>query len=64
VIDLSHGVPVHNVMAGALILQHAAGYFATGTIHVVVVDPGVGGSRKPILLNTAAVILSDLTTAF
>ena len=51
VIDLSHGVPVHNVMAGALILQHAAGYFATGTIHVVVVDPGVGGFRKPILIE-------------
>jgi len=51
VIDLSHGVPAHNVMAGALILQHAVRYFAAGTIHVVVVDPGVGSARKPILIE-------------
>jgi len=53
VIDLSHGVPAHNVMAGALILQHAVRYFAAGTIHVVVVDPGVGSPRKPILIEHA-----------
>lgn len=53
VIDLSHGVPAQNVMAGALILQHSIHYFAVGTIHVVVVDPGVGGARKPILLEHA-----------
>ena len=52
VIDLSHGVPAQNVMAGALILQHSIHYFAAGTIHVVVVDPGVGGARKPILHRT------------
>lgn len=53
VIDLSHGVPAQNVMAGALILQHSIHHFAVGTIHVVVVDPGVGGARKPILLEHA-----------
>src|SRR5512139_3422642 len=53
VIDLSHGVPAQNVMAGALILEHSARYFASGTIHVVVVDPGVGGARKPILIEHA-----------
>lgn len=51
VIDLSHGVPAQNVMAGALTLQHSVQYFAAGTIHVVVVDPGVGSARKPILLE-------------
>jgi S-adenosylmethionine hydrolase len=51
VIDLSHGVPAQNVMAGALILQHSAPYFAAGTVHVVVVDPGVGSARKPILIE-------------
>jgi len=51
VVDLTHGVPSQNIMAGALILQHSVRYFATGTIHVVVVDPGVGGGRKPILIE-------------
>lgn len=53
VIDLSHGVPVQNVMMGALILAHSVPYFVAGTIHVVVVDPGVGGARKPILVEHA-----------
>jgi S-adenosylmethionine hydrolase len=51
VIDLTHGVPPHNVMAGALILQHSIRYFPPGTIHVVVVDPGTGTSRRPILIE-------------
>jgi len=51
VIDLTHGVPPHNVMAGALILQHSIRYFPPGTIHVVVVDPGVGTSRRAILIE-------------
>ena len=50
VVDLTHGVPPQNVMAGALILRHSLNYFAAA-IHVVVVDPGVGGLRKPILLE-------------
>ena len=53
VIDLTHGVPPRNVMAGALILKHSVEYFAAGTIHVVVVDPGVGSARKPILIEHA-----------
>lgn len=51
VIDLTHGVPSQNLMAGALILQHSVRYFAARTIHVVVIDPGVGGDRKPILIE-------------
>jgi S-adenosylmethionine hydrolase len=38
-------------MAGALILQHSIRYFPPGTIHVVVVDPGTGTSRRPILIE-------------
>ena len=53
VIDLTHGVPPQNVMAGALILKHSVEYFAAGTIYVVVVDPGVGSVRKPILIEHA-----------
>jgi len=51
IIDLSHGVPPQNVMAAGLILQHSIRYFPSGTIHVVVVDPGVGSARRPILLE-------------
>src|SRR5262249_23939730 len=48
VIDVTHGVPPQDVLAGALILKHAIPYFPHGTIHVVVVDPGVGGpARRP-----------------
>jgi S-adenosyl-L-methionine hydrolase (adenosine-forming) len=51
-IDLSHSVPPQNVAAGALLLRGAAPYFPAGTIHVAVVDPGVGGRRAAILVQT------------
>lgn len=51
VIDLSHGIAPQDVMAAALILRHAVGYFPPGSIHVVVVDPGVGSSRRPLLIE-------------
>ena len=38
-------------MAAALILQHSVRFFPAGTIHVVVVDPGVGSVRKPLLVE-------------
>jgi S-adenosylmethionine hydrolase len=48
VIDLTHGVPPQDVMAGALALEGAFPYFPDGTMHVAVVDPGVGGPRRII----------------
>lgn len=45
-VDLSHEVPPQDIVAGALILQSAWRYFPAGTIHVAVVDPGVGSSRR------------------
>lgn len=53
VIDLTHGVPPQAVLAGALVLRHAAPYFPAGTIHVAVVDPGVGTARRPLCVETA-----------
>lgn len=47
-VDISHEVPAHNVLAGALVLGNAAPYFPPDTLHVAVVDPGVGTDR-PIL---------------
>jgi S-adenosyl-L-methionine hydrolase (adenosine-forming) len=46
--DLSHMVGPQNVAEAALILFRSAPYFPKGTIHVVVVDPGVGTARRPM----------------
>ena len=46
VVDLTHGVPPQDVLAGALALEGAFTYFPEGTVHVAVVDPGVGGPRR------------------
>jgi S-adenosylmethionine hydrolase len=54
VIDVSHGVPPQDVLAGALVLRHAVPYFPPEAIHVAVVDPGVGSSRRPICVATTA----------
>jgi S-adenosyl-L-methionine hydrolase (adenosine-forming) len=51
VVDISHNIPPFSVWSGAYAIDQAAPYFPTGTIHVVVVDPGVGTARKPILLQ-------------
>src|SRR6266513_3390098 len=53
VIDLTHGIPPQDVMAAALALRHSIAYFPRGTIYVVVVDPGVGGGRRPLLIESA-----------
>lgn len=46
--DLSHEIPDYDILAGALLLWRATPYFPAGTIHVAVVDPGVGTSRRAI----------------
>lgn len=53
VIDVTHGIPPQDVRAGALVLRQSAPWFPPGTIHVAVVDPGVGGARRPICVATA-----------
>ncbi len=51
-VDLSHAVPPQDIVAGALILRSGAPFFPQGTIHVAVVDPGVGGARRALLIET------------
>src|SRR5512136_2002044 len=46
--DITHEITPQNIMEGALALWRAAVFFPAGTIHVAVVDPGVGTSRRPI----------------
>ncbi len=48
VIDVSHGIPAHDVAEGAFAIAQAWRYFPPGSVHVVVVDPGVGSSRRAI----------------
>jgi len=51
IVDISHQVERHNLRMGAFILASAAPYFPDGTVHVAVIDPGVGGKRRPILIE-------------
>ena len=50
IIDLSHEIPPQDVRQAALLLGRSAPYFPSGTVHVCVVDPGVGTLRRPLLL--------------
>jgi S-adenosyl-L-methionine hydrolase (adenosine-forming) len=47
-VDITHEIPPHDVMGGALELAAAYRYFPAGTVFLVVVDPGVGSARRPI----------------
>jgi S-adenosylmethionine hydrolase len=51
-VDITHQVRRHHIKEGAFILANAYSFFPKGTIHLSVVDPEVGGPRKPILLIT------------
>lgn len=46
--DLSHEVTRHNILEGALLLERCTPYFPEGSIHVAVIDPGVGTDRRAI----------------
>jgi S-adenosylmethionine hydrolase len=50
VIDITHGIAPQHVLQGALVLANTLPYMPVG-IHVAVVDPGVGGDRKPVALR-------------
>lgn len=51
-IDIAHDIPSHDVSHAAFVLKTAYRYFPKGTVHLGVVDPGVGGSRKAIVVKT------------
>ena len=52
IIDISHGINPQNMRQAAYLVQHTFEYFPRETIHIVVVDPGVGSSRTIIALQT------------
>jgi len=48
IVDISHQIPAQDIEAGAFILNNSYRYFPPGTIHVAIVDPGVGSERRII----------------
>lgn len=50
-VDVSHEIPAQDIMAGAWVVKNTAFLYPPGTVHLVVVDPGVGTSRHPIALK-------------
>jgi hypothetical protein len=48
-VDITHEIPAHDIEAGAFTLRAAFETFPAGTIHLAVVDPGVGSTRRPIV---------------
>lgn len=57
VIDLTHEIPPQNLIAARFCLMNAYSYFPMGTVHVAVVDPGVGSSRRAIAVQLAESVL-------
>jgi len=52
IVDITHTIPPQDVHAAAFLIDSAYRYFPTGTIHVIVVDPGVGSDRRAIVCQT------------
>jgi S-adenosylmethionine hydrolase len=52
IVDICHSVQAFDVLDGALTIAQAYSYFPAGTVHLVVVDPGVGTARRPILVTS------------
>lgn len=51
VVDVTHDVPAYEITEGAFVVSEAWRWFPKKTVHVAVVDPGVGSSRRPILVE-------------
>ncbi len=52
IVDVTHEISCFDILEGALVLDSFYRFFPKGTIHLVVVDPGVGGKRKGVLIKT------------
>ena len=52
IIDICHSVQAFDVLDGALTISQSYSYFPSGTVHMVIVDPGVGTARRPIIVTS------------
>jgi hypothetical protein len=50
-VDLTHDLPRHAIASASYVLKMAATYFPAGSIHLAVVDPGVGSARRPLICS-------------
>jgi S-adenosylmethionine hydrolase len=57
IVDVTHEVAPHDIAEGALALEAAAPHFPSGTVHVGVVDPGVGTARRGVAVASRGAIL-------
>lgn len=55
--DLTHNIPPGDIQGGALALLQAVPYYPAGTVHLAVVDPGVGSRRRPIAAAVGPALL-------
>ncbi len=56
IVDVCHSIESQNILQAAFILSTAHHYFPEGTIHLAIVDPGVGSQRKAIILKTPSAL--------
>lgn len=50
-IDVTHNLSRHDIISAAFVIKEVVAYFPVGTIHLVVIDPGVGTSRKKMIVK-------------
>ncbi|MDD5435221.1 MAG: SAM-dependent chlorinase/fluorinase [Nitrospira sp.] len=53
IVDISHGIEGQDILEGAFIISKSYTFFPENTVHLVVVDPGVGSRRRPILVSAS-----------
>src|SRR5438309_2934468 len=60
-IDVTHEVPRHDILCGSITLERAVDGFPPGTVHLAVVDPGVGTDRRLLIteLNDQLIVSPD-----
>jgi S-adenosyl-L-methionine hydrolase (adenosine-forming) len=56
IVDITHEIPPFSIISGAYAISQAAPCFPPNTVHIVVVDPGVGTARRPVLLQSGGQI--------
>jgi len=56
IVDISHSIEPQSIRQASFILHTAWHYFPEGTVHIIVVDPGVGGHRRAVILKTPSAL--------
>ena len=61
-IDITHEIPPHDILCGSITLERAIDGFPPGTVHLAVVDPGVGTDRRILVVEINRQTSSARTT--